>query len=105
MDRTKKNNSNSCEFANNLATNNASSTTTTANNSTTTPWSNNKESPPNEEDSNEDDTDNAATPAKVTDPLAPKFTNNEVSFRFLLLREDLNEPRNCVFNKVELNLN
>lgn len=76
MDRTKRNNSSSCEFANNLATN-ASSTTTTANNSTTAPWSNNKESPPNEEDSNEDDTDNAS-PAKVTDPLAPKYTNNEV---------------------------
>ncbi|TMW43745.1 hypothetical protein DOY81_011176, partial [Sarcophaga bullata] len=85
-----RNNSNSCEFANNLATN-SSSAPTTANNSTTTPWSNNKESPPNEEDSNEDDTDNAtrrrkdsneddtdnATPAKATDPLAPKLTNNE----------------------------
>lgn len=77
MDRSKRNNSNSCEFANNLATN-SSSATAAANNSTTTPWSNNKESPPNEEDSNEDDTDNA-TPAKATDPLAPKLTNNEVS--------------------------
>lgn len=80
MERSKKtNSSNSCEFANNLIAANASSTTTATNNTaTTTPWSNNKESPPNEDDSNEDDTDNA-TPAKVTDPLAPKLTNNEVS--------------------------
>lgn len=77
MERTKRNNSSSCEFANNLTTN-ASTGISTGNNSTTTPWSNNKESPTNEEDSNEDDTDNA-TPAKATDPLAPKFTNNEVS--------------------------
>ncbi|XP_061401888.1 sodium-dependent serotonin transporter-like, partial [Musca vetustissima] len=84
MERSKKTNgSNSCEFANNLTATNASSAAATVTNNTvgtttttTSPWSNNKESPPNEDDSNEDDTDNA-TPAKVTDPLAPKLTNNE----------------------------
>ncbi|XP_073848673.1 serotonin transporter [Musca autumnalis] len=83
MERSKKtNNSNSCEFANNLTATNASSAATTVTNNTAgttttaSPWSNNKESPPNEDDSNEDDTDNA-TPAKVTDPLAPKLINNE----------------------------
>lgn len=44
----------------------------------TAPWSNDKESPNNEDDSNEDDGDNAS-PAKVTDPLAPRLANNEVS--------------------------
>lgn len=97
MERSKKNNgSNSCEFANNLTATNASATaatTTVTNNTagtTTSPWSNNKESPPNEDDSNEDDTDNA-TPAKVTDPLAPKLTNNEVSVR--KVREDDEEDK------------
>lgn len=43
------------------------------------PWSDDKESPNNEDDSNEDDGDHT-TPAKVTDPLAPKLANNEVSY-------------------------
>ncbi|XP_017835608.1 sodium-dependent serotonin transporter [Drosophila busckii] len=66
MDRSKNN---SAEFAHNVAATSAASTTAT-------PWGNNKESPNNEDDSNEDDGDNA-TPAKVTDPLAPRLTNNE----------------------------
>ncbi|XP_020797846.1 sodium-dependent serotonin transporter isoform X1 [Drosophila serrata] len=51
----------------------AATTTGRANNA---PWSNDKESPNNEDDSNEDDGDNAS-PAKVTDPLAPRLANNE----------------------------
>lgn len=58
---------NSMEFGHNAAAANAS---------TATPWGN-KESPNNEDDSNEEDGD-TATPAKVTDPLAPRLANNEV---------------------------
>ncbi|XP_033254385.1 sodium-dependent serotonin transporter-like [Drosophila miranda] len=53
------------------------SSASTAGRSTATPWTNNKESPNNEDDSNEDDGDILATPAKVTDPLAPRLANNE----------------------------
>lgn len=72
MDRSKNNSS---EFGNrSLATTNVTSTT---NSNSTAPWNNKETTLPNEDDSNEDDAD-TATPAKVTDPLAPKFTNNEV---------------------------
>ncbi|KAH8301750.1 sodium-dependent serotonin transporter [Drosophila kikkawai] len=54
----------------------SASAATMASRTNTAPWSNDKESPNNEDDSNEDDGDNAS-PAKVTDPLAPRLANNE----------------------------
>lgn len=72
MDRSMSSSkNNSTEFGHNAAA-------TSASTATATPWSNNKESPNNEDDSNEDDGD-TATPAKVTDPLAPRLANNEAS--------------------------
>lgn len=70
MDRSKNN---SLEFGKNSTASAAAAAVMSA------PWANNKESPtlPNEDDSPEDDADNA-TPAKVTDPLAPRLANNEV---------------------------
>ncbi|XP_037944235.1 sodium-dependent serotonin transporter-like [Teleopsis dalmanni] len=71
MDRSKNN---STEFGNNSMKAAAVPTT----NNTTAPWTNNKESSTNnEDDSNEDDAD-TSTPAKVTDPLAPKLNNERV---------------------------
>ncbi|XP_017478666.1 PREDICTED: sodium-dependent serotonin transporter-like [Rhagoletis zephyria] len=69
MDRSKNN---SLEFGKNSAASAANAGAMSA------PWANNKESAsqPNEDDSPEDDAD-TATPAKVTDPLAPKLANNE----------------------------
>lgn len=71
MDRSKNN---SLEFGNNTTASAVAAAAMSA------PWANNKETSaqPNEDDSPEDDADNA-TPAKVTDPLAPKLANNEVS--------------------------
>nr|XP_014102037.1 sodium-dependent serotonin transporter [Bactrocera oleae]XP_036230703.1 sodium-dependent serotonin transporter [Bactrocera oleae] len=69
MDRSKNN---SLEFGNNTTASAVAAAAMSA------PWANNKETSaqPNEDDSPEDDADNA-TPAKVTDPLAPKLANNE----------------------------
>lgn len=86
MDRGSSNSSsknNSTEFSQHAGGAGATATATTST-ATATLWGNNKESPNNEEDSNEDDGDNA-TPAKVTDPLAPRLANNEVSLKTFLI--------------------
>lgn len=67
MERTR--NDSSMEFGQNAAA---------ASVATATPWGN-KESPNNEDDSNGDEDGDNTTPAKVTDPLAPRLANNEVS--------------------------
>lgn len=78
MDRSSSKN-NSTEFSGSQHAATAAGATT----ATATPWCNNKESPNNGEDSNDDDGDNA-TPAKVTDPLAPRLASNEASRRHLI---------------------
>lgn len=91
MDRSSSKN-NSSEFGHNAAASSAAI-------STATPWGNNKESPNNEDDSNEDDGD-TATPAKVTDPLAPRLTNNEASwevFHFLNFSIDCSKCQLQIF--------